>query len=275
MNITVGGLVVDELGNVLLLKRGRAWAPPGGPLHAGQLPDSATVDLIEEATGLKTLPVRLVGLYYESQGAIDCLHFQFRCLVRGGTLAPGDDIVAAHYFPASDLPAPLSDRQKNRLADGLGHTGGPPLWRAEQRAAWRRFIGRLGRPTETDADIEIDVIALLPDAVGAVAWVEYDGRYRLPITRPSTGEPPWAAAARAARQQTGLDRPPVDLAAVFAGEEGGLMLVFLAATNGHSAGPRFLPGTEPEGAYRQHSNVAALALRPGPTSFTHLPPHEA
>ncbi|MCB0030021.1 MAG: NUDIX domain-containing protein, partial [Anaerolineales bacterium] len=57
---------------------------PGGGLDEGETPTEAVTREVEEETGLKTLPVRLVGLYFRQEKEADRLMFLFRCLVRGG-----------------------------------------------------------------------------------------------------------------------------------------------------------------------------------------------
>ena len=81
------GFVVDGDRTLLLFHRKlQMWLPPGGHIDEGETPDAAVIREVKEETGLKVLPVRLVGIYFWPMPPQGLLIFVFRCLQRSGQL---------------------------------------------------------------------------------------------------------------------------------------------------------------------------------------------
>ncbi len=89
MFLGAGGIVINEAGELLVIQRDdtRTWTYPGGALDMGELPTDAVVREVEEETGIKVYPVRLVGIFFNPVPARgDLLVFSFRCIQRGGEI---------------------------------------------------------------------------------------------------------------------------------------------------------------------------------------------
>ena len=82
---------------------------------------------VRKETGLRVVPVRLAGLYYEAE--IDLQSFAFHCSIQdGGTPRPGDsEIEARGFFAVDDLPRPTHSFVERRVRDALaGQDRGMP-----------------------------------------------------------------------------------------------------------------------------------------------------
>jgi ADP-ribose pyrophosphatase YjhB (NUDIX family) len=115
--------ILDERGDVLLVRHsyGRLnWELPGGAAEFGEAPsDAARRELLEE-TGLELPIERLTGVYFEADdesGAM--LHFVFLCRWDPAlTPVPSSaEIAELGFWPADDLPRPISDFTERRIRD--------------------------------------------------------------------------------------------------------------------------------------------------------------
>lgn len=100
----VGGIVHDELGRLLLIRRanepGRGlWSVPGGRVEPGETDEDAVVREMREETGLDVIPGTLVGSV--RRGPYD-IH-DYACSIAGGTLRAGDDADEAQWIDAGTL----------------------------------------------------------------------------------------------------------------------------------------------------------------------------
>jgi ADP-ribose pyrophosphatase YjhB (NUDIX family) len=121
--------------SILLVRQNygkRYWSLPGGsmevgPSGRGEAVDEAAVREVKEETGLDVRLTRLVGVY--SKPAENALAVCFEAEVLGGSFGEAtDEIVECRYFPADDLPEPVREHLRERIAD----------WRrGEPGAVWR------------------------------------------------------------------------------------------------------------------------------------------
>ncbi|RSN09668.1 NUDIX hydrolase [Streptomyces sp. WAC 05977] len=100
----VGGIVHDERGRILLIRRanepGRGlWSVPGGRVEPGETDEAAVIREMREETGLDVMPGTLVGNV--RRGSYD-IH-DYACAVTGGTLRAGDDATDARWIDAGTL----------------------------------------------------------------------------------------------------------------------------------------------------------------------------
>ncbi len=108
--LTVDGIVpVDD--GVVLVRRGRPpfegkWALPGGIVEYGETVEEAVAREVEEETGLRTEPLRLVGIRSrpdrDPRGHFVSAVFLMR--VVGGRLRSGDDASDVAVVPVSPIP---------------------------------------------------------------------------------------------------------------------------------------------------------------------------
>jgi 8-oxo-dGTP diphosphatase len=104
----VGGLLYDEVGRILLVRRRNdpgsgLWSVPGGRVEPGETDTQAVIREMAEETGLAVEPGALVGRVQRGPYAIA----DYRCAVVGGSLQAGDDATDARWCDAAaleDLP---------------------------------------------------------------------------------------------------------------------------------------------------------------------------
>lgn len=129
----VAGVIQDEAGNVLLIRRGdgRGWSLPGGVMEPGEHLTGCLVREVQEETGLDVEPVRLVGVYsdpevnhitYPNGDQIHIVSATFECRVVGGLLRPdGEESLEVAYFAADALPETLVSAHDIRIRDALAN----------------------------------------------------------------------------------------------------------------------------------------------------------
>lgn len=118
-------VVFNERHELLLVRRGAEpglgkWCLPGGFQETGETPEQCMLRELLEETGLSG---RILGLVALEMGmnpvAGEVLVAGFRVGVDSGELHPGDDAVAAEYFPLAKLPA-LAFRSHARIIEKAG-----------------------------------------------------------------------------------------------------------------------------------------------------------
>jgi 8-oxo-dGTP diphosphatase len=115
-----GGIVLDDAGRLLLIRRGRPpsqglWTIPGGRCEPGETAPEACVREVAEETGLIVDVLRFAG-HVERDGPDGSAYGidDFVCTVTGGSLRAGDDAddarwVRRHELAALELVAGLLD----------------------------------------------------------------------------------------------------------------------------------------------------------------------
>jgi ADP-ribose pyrophosphatase YjhB (NUDIX family) len=282
MNVGSNGIVVNEFNEVLLIQRDdtRTWAMPGGSLDPGELPDQGAAREVEEETGLKVLPVRLVGLDFWPHQPQGFLIFSFRCLVRGGSLAPSAEALQVGFYPSQRLPGPMLALHRQRLGLALNHHGGPITWRKipltlshrlgrfmlfnvvypfkNWRRRWRRQP-----PYVEPLSWQMGAFTVIRDENGRVLWIRRRDKdvWNLPGGGQEGMEAPWETAVRETHEESGLAVRLVDLSGVYVKAPLNRMLfTFTAATTGGrlTTGPEaaefayFTPGEEPANSLPNH-----------------------
>jgi 8-oxo-dGTP diphosphatase len=115
-------VVLDADGRVLLVRHtyGRLnWELPGGVSEPGESAVETAVRELREETGLRGTADRLTGIYFEPE--LDAHHFVFRCTADSAS-APtpsSAEISDCAYWPASELPRPISTFTVRRIGDAL------------------------------------------------------------------------------------------------------------------------------------------------------------
>jgi ADP-ribose pyrophosphatase YjhB (NUDIX family) len=108
------GVVLDDRGRILLIRRGKApdlgeWSIPGGAVELGESIEEALRREIREETGLDVAVGPLLEIFErverDAAGAIQ-FHYvvlDYRCTVTGGELRAGDDALEAVFVDPADL----------------------------------------------------------------------------------------------------------------------------------------------------------------------------
>jgi 8-oxo-dGTP diphosphatase len=105
----VGGVIKDEQGRLLLIKRGHEpgaglWSLPGGRIEPGETDAEALVREMIEETGLQVEPGRLLGRVRRPGRDGDVIDIRdYAATVISGTLRPGDDAADAMWVSAADI----------------------------------------------------------------------------------------------------------------------------------------------------------------------------
>ncbi|MCG0284794.1 NUDIX hydrolase [Streptomyces sp. PSAA01] len=128
--VSVAGVIVDERGRALLIKRrdGSTWEPPGGALDPdATVPDALQREILDE-TGVKiALPAALTGVYKDMNELTVSL--VFRCEALDGTPATGPRTRAWRWATRAEVPDLADEAYAVRILDALDATA-PPAVRA-------------------------------------------------------------------------------------------------------------------------------------------------
>jgi ADP-ribose pyrophosphatase YjhB (NUDIX family) len=305
LKLAASGYVINELGQILLIRRDdtRTWSFPGGSLDAGELPPDGAAREVEEETGLKTLPVRLVNIDFGPSSVGGFVLFGFRCLQRGGQLTPSPESPQLGFYAPKALPRPMFRLHRQRLHRVFKHQGGPPLlsetevdwqWRLGWTALryvvypWKDLRRRLrGEPPFPEIHAwEAAAFTVIPNDEGEVLWVKRtdNGMWNLPGGGHENGEAPWQTAERETREETGLEVALEGLYGVYIKPEQNEVIFNFAArpTSGQlTTGPEaaefayFKPGREPSNSLPLHvERVADWATKPETAVFRRQTPPE-
>ncbi|MFD5384102.1 NUDIX hydrolase [Streptomyces sp. NPDC127074] len=118
--VSVAGVIVDERGRALLIKRrdGSTWEPPGGALGPdATVPDALQREILDE-TGVKiALPAVLTGVYKDMNDLTVSL--VFRCAALDGTPATGPRTRAWRWATRAEVPDLADEAYAVRILDAL------------------------------------------------------------------------------------------------------------------------------------------------------------
>jgi 8-oxo-dGTP diphosphatase len=126
-SVSVAGVIQDELGRVLLIKRADSgqWEIPGGILGLDEELHEGLVREVREETGIKVVPGSLTGVYKNMSLGIVAL--VFRCTPDGGDLARTDESTEVAWIDRSRLVALVGDRIRMRIEDALATLHSPTV----------------------------------------------------------------------------------------------------------------------------------------------------
>lgn len=121
--VTVGAVVLDEQGRVLLLKHrfrsGSGWGIPGGFVHPREQPEAAIRRELREEIGLEVESIEVAVV--RALLAYQQIEIIFRACPRGGIQSQGREISRAEWFALDSLPRELSHDQRG-LIQQVTHT---------------------------------------------------------------------------------------------------------------------------------------------------------
>ncbi len=290
-NVGTSGLIVNQFGELLVIQRNdtRTWALPGGSLDAGEMPTDGVIREVEEETGFKVLPVRLVAVHYIGFKGRHTVQFLFRCLMRGGVAKTSIESPQVGYIKTNPLPVRMLKFHKRQIEQGLNHLGSATLisdqltiveqvlWQILSKGIYtlmnmRRRIKREATFVSPDK-WRLDTLLVIRDEAGGVLWTRHceNGAWQLPGQAVALGEAPWDAAQRMALDAFGLYVRIAELALVLTEpEEQALTLVFMVEPlTGSLVRDRFSaeiafcqPGSEHPNTSPQHVEAVAAATDP-------------
>jgi ADP-ribose pyrophosphatase YjhB (NUDIX family) len=136
------GAVIDDAGRVLLIRRSdnQQWALPGGAMEVGESSAHGVAREILEESGVHAEPIALVGLFDVPPRDGVSRHHLYSALFLCRPLAdrPAEAPSHAHesidqgWFSPDELPEPISERQRHRVAEAFR------VWRGDPRAYFDR-----------------------------------------------------------------------------------------------------------------------------------------
>lgn len=116
-------IITNGQGEVLLVKHSYAqlnWELPGGAADPGESIVETALREVREETGLEVVAEHVTGIYYESD--LDMLCLAFWCTVPDGRFdlrLDNEEISQCAFWPADNLPKPISDYTIRRIQDAL------------------------------------------------------------------------------------------------------------------------------------------------------------
>ena len=288
MRIGSTGILVNELGQVLLIRRNdtRTFAPPGGGLEVGELPTEGAAREVREETGIIALPVRLVGLQYRRAHKIGFLAFYFRCLQRGGELQTSVESPQVGFFATNPLPRTMWYVHRLGIQQSLTHAGGRPFWHWQHLGfasrlgyAFLRLVmypllnwvrSRQGHPPYQPPPVwETAVFIVMTNPEGQVLWRRKGDTWQLPGGPGIENMPPWETAVRHTQQQLQQSITLTNLIGVYSARDKPHMIFAFTASIGNGRLPTtdnfayFYPGQEPDTCLPAHKTQVADAFSVG------------
>jgi UDPglucose 6-dehydrogenase len=110
--------------SILLVKRGvepfkGLWSLPGGFVEYDETVEEALAREVEEETGLKVRPERLLGVYSNPTRSPvkHAITVCYTCIMLGGELKPSDECVEAKFFTLNNLPREMAFDHKKIVED--------------------------------------------------------------------------------------------------------------------------------------------------------------
>lgn len=278
MKMYASGVVTNEFNQVLLIKRddSRTWAIPGGGMDLGELPPESATREVEEETGIKVVPARLVSVRYDPRKPDGALFFTFRCLQRGGRLTPSPESPEVGFHTTQPLPTPMLAMHRRIVAEAIGHKGGAPIWYTSKLPAyirvgssllygfrgWRRRV-RGEAAFVPPAQWSVAAFVVIGNPAGQVLWIERTDKpfWNLPGGGREQDEAPWETAIRETYEETGLHVQLTHLSGVYLKhKKREVIFTFTATITGGTltTGPEaasfayVTPGQEPQNSFSKH-----------------------
>ena len=131
--VPAAGVVLVHAGKVLLVRRrfdprAGAWCLPAGFMESGETPQRCARRELFEETGIRARIQRLFGVYAGfDDPRVRAVLILYTGERTGGRLRPGDDAMAARFYPLDRLPRRIAFESHRRALDELceGRGAGP------------------------------------------------------------------------------------------------------------------------------------------------------
>ena len=131
-SLVVGGsaIVTDEQGRILLLRRSDnlLWALPGGMMDIGETFGQSVVREVQEETGIRVTPGRIVGIYsdpkhvfaYDDGEVRQEFNICLACRIVGGDVRGSEESLEVGFFSAVEIDRlDMHQSIRRRIRDSL------------------------------------------------------------------------------------------------------------------------------------------------------------
>jgi len=118
-SVSVAGIVVDDAGRVLVVRRrdNGAWEAPGGVLELAETPEEGVAREISEETGMAVEVRELTGVYKNLSRGIVAL--VFRCRPVGSEVHPTDEASEVRWMTRDEVRAAMVPAFAIRVLDAF------------------------------------------------------------------------------------------------------------------------------------------------------------
>ena len=230
--IGAAAIIPDGDGQILLQKRtdnGR-WGLPGGGIEPGEEPADAVVREVYEETGLRVIPITLVGVYggknqiitYANGDQTAYVSITFECRIIGGEINPDpDETLEVRWFNSQQLPENIVPQHVRRIQSLLNGT--IPFFALPEKPVLgteSNYIQSIRQHIGNQLIMSPGATALIFNEVGEIlvqqrhdngAWNLVGGVYEV-------GEEPAETMIREVYEETGLIAEPTRLIGVYGGK---------------------------------------------------------
>lgn len=107
--------IIKEEDRILLVKRAiepckGLWSLPGGFIEYNETVEASLIREVEEETGLKVKPIKIVGVYSDPlrSPVKHVITISYECNIVGGKLRPSSENSEIKFFPINNLPEHLA-----------------------------------------------------------------------------------------------------------------------------------------------------------------------
>lgn len=106
--VAVGGVIINEQNQVLLVKRSKPpnkgeWAIPGGKVEFGETVFDAVKREMREETNLDVIPKELLAIVQIIKEGFHYIILDFICKISTGELKPSSDALDAKFFSLDEI----------------------------------------------------------------------------------------------------------------------------------------------------------------------------
>lgn len=230
--IGAASIIRNEEGQILLQKRadnGR-WGLPGGGIEPGEEPAEAAVREVYEETGLRVVPIGLVGVYggkkqlisYPNGDQSAFVSITFECRVIGGKINPDpDETTDVQWFSPNELPDNIVPHHVRRIQSLL--SGNIPFFVLPENpvlSSKSNYIQSIRQRIGNELIMSPGSTALIFNEAGQVlvqkrrdnqTWNLVGGAYE-------AGEEPAETIIREVYEETSLIVKPIRLIGVYGGK---------------------------------------------------------
>lgn len=230
--IGAAAIIRNDKGQILLQKRADnlRWGLPGGGVEPGEEPADAAVRETYEETGLRVIPISLVGVFggkmqviaYANGDKSAYISITFECRIVGGEINPDpDETLGVQWFNPDNLPENIVPHHVRRIQSLLD--GNIPFFALPEKPFLNsdsNYIQSIRQHIGNELIMSPGATALIFNQAGQVLVQKRrdNAIWNLPGGVYEAGEEPAETMIREVYEETGLIVQPKRLIGVYGGE---------------------------------------------------------